>query len=145
MPVRKLVSTRTEKSKILKQILNLNLILGLKTVKGVLHIKSVLKVIELQKKLFVNEIELGQEVFIPQRLSDKSLPKSFMFYDPIVRIIQELVSDERKEFFHSQNLLNYKNFKNNSLKFYLYDKFIGAEASQKQTFKYSVVNKKEEK
>jgi hypothetical protein len=52
-----------------------------------------------------------------------------MFYDPIVRIIQELVSDERKEFFHSQNLLNYKNFKNNSLKYYLYDKFIGAEAS----------------
>ena len=119
--------------------------MALKTLRGVLQIKSVLKLIELQKKLFVNEIEFGQEVFIPHRLCDPSLPKSFMFYDPIVLIIQDLVSDERKEFFHSQNLLNYKNFKNNSLKFYLYDKLIGAEASQKQTFKYSVVNKKEEK
>ena len=131
MPVRKLVATRSHKSKIVKQIINLNLILALKTLKGILHIKSVLKVIELHKKLFVNEIELGQEVFIPQRLSDKSLPKSFMFYDPILRIIQDLVSDDRKEFFHCQNLLNYKNFKNNSLKYYLYDKLIGAEASQK--------------
>jgi hypothetical protein len=47
MPVRKLVSTRTEKSKILKQIINLNLILALRTVRGVLQIKSVLKLIEL--------------------------------------------------------------------------------------------------
>ena len=65
MPVRKLVATRSHKSKILKQIINLNLILALKTLKGILHIKSVLKVIELHKKVFVNEIELGHEVFIP--------------------------------------------------------------------------------
>ena len=65
MPVRKLVTVRTEKTKILKQIMNLNLILALKTLKGILYIKSVLKVIELHKKVFVNEIELGHEVFIP--------------------------------------------------------------------------------
>ena len=59
MPVRKLVATRTMKSKILKQIINLNLILALKTLKGIYYIKSVLKVIELHKKAFVNEIELG--------------------------------------------------------------------------------------
>lgn len=45
--------------------MNLNLILALKTLKGILYIKSVLKVIELHKKVFVNEIELGHEVFIP--------------------------------------------------------------------------------
>ena len=65
MPVRKLVTVRTEKTKILKKIMNLNLILALKTLKGILYIKSVLKVIELHKKVFVNEIELGHEVFIP--------------------------------------------------------------------------------
>lgn len=59
MPIRKLVAVRLTKSKIQKQIINLNLILALKTIKGVLQIKSVLKLIELQKKLFVNEIELG--------------------------------------------------------------------------------------
>ena len=43
----------------MRQMMIINMVLTLKAVKGVLLIKSILKIIELQKKLFVKDIELG--------------------------------------------------------------------------------------
>lgn len=55
------------------------------------------------KDLFIMDIEQGQEVFIPKELSQDHLPLSFRFYDPILMLIQEQVSEESRELFNIQN------------------------------------------
>lgn len=42
-------------------------------------------------------------MFIPKELSQDHLPLSFRFYDPILMMIQEKVSDESREHFNLQN------------------------------------------
>ena len=43
--------------------------------------------IKLAKQLFTQEIEQGSEAYIPVELSQKELPLSFRFYDPIIKIV----------------------------------------------------------
>ena len=45
------------------------------------------------------DIEQGSEAFIPKALSQDSLPLSFRFYDPIIKIVQGLMTDEKKAHF----------------------------------------------
>ena len=68
------------------------------------------KLIEIQKDIFMLDIQQGQESFIPQELSQDHLPASYKFYDPIVQIIESSISDDRKEFFYSKNKLKHKNY-----------------------------------
>ena len=44
------------------------------------------------------ELEQGQEVKIPSTLCQQSLPRSFRYYDPIVKIVQTLVSLAKKKY-----------------------------------------------
>jgi len=57
--------------------------------------------------MFVYDIAMGQEVFIPHDLSMDAFPKSFRYYDPIFQIIIDSLGDERKEYFHSKNIEKY--------------------------------------
>jgi len=57
--------------------------------------------------MFIDDISMGQEVFIPKDLSQDIYPKSFRYYDAIFHIIHDSISDDRKEFFHSKNLEKY--------------------------------------
>lgn len=66
---------------------NIKLLINMKAICGVLFIKSLIKREELAKYLFVNEIEDGQEVYIPQELSQDKLAPSFKYYDPILAFI----------------------------------------------------------
>jgi hypothetical protein len=43
------------------------------------------------------------EIMIPENLGQTSQPLSFRFYDPILSIVQENISDDRKEFFYTRN------------------------------------------
>lgn len=52
-----------------------------------------LKEIELMRKIFILDIEQGDEVVIPDSLSQKSLPLSYQFYDPILNIVQQQVCE----------------------------------------------------
>lgn len=58
----------------------------------IFYIIATLKKYELVKKMFVLEMELGQEVYIPKLLSCDKYPLSFRFYDPIIQIINHLFS-----------------------------------------------------
>lgn len=51
------------------------------------YLMAVIKKIELQKAMFVLELEQGQEVFIPNELSCDSYPQGFRFYDPIIQVV----------------------------------------------------------
>jgi len=51
--------------------------------KGEVYNFLLMKSIDLTKKLFVLDIEQGNEVWIPKSLSLDGYPKSFQYYDPI--------------------------------------------------------------
>ena len=57
---------------------------------------AVIKKIELQKAMFVLELEQGQEVYIPNELSCDSYPQGFRFYDPIIQIVNHLFSQDNQ-------------------------------------------------
>lgn len=44
----------------------------------------------------MTEAEQGLEIFIPKDLSMDGLPKGYQYYDPIIQILQENISAERK-------------------------------------------------
>ena len=62
-----------------------------------------LKRIQIAKELFTLEIEQGSEAFIPVELSQKSLPLSFRFYDPILKMVRELISEDSQDFLLLKN------------------------------------------
>lgn len=53
-----------------------------------------LKDIELIKKMFVLDIEQGEEVAIPHDLYIPNLPLSYQFYDPLQNIVESMISEE---------------------------------------------------
>ena len=44
-------------------------------------------------------IEQGEEAYIPKELTQKMLPQSFRYYDPVIKIVQELIPDDKREKF----------------------------------------------
>ena len=69
------------------------MILGVKGLKGILYVELLLEKIRIMKEMFLNEIEDGGETFIPRDLSQDNFPMSFRYYDPIIAIISENISD----------------------------------------------------
>lgn len=77
----------------------LKFFVNLKIARGILWIRFLQEKIRLSKKLFLIELELGEETFICKDLSLDSLPKSFHFYDGILNFIKENISKEKLKFF----------------------------------------------
>ena len=55
-----------------------------------------LKQIQIVKQIFILDIEQGDEVVIPKELSQRCLPLSYQFYDPILNIISANISEEMR-------------------------------------------------
>ena len=83
----------------------LNLFINLKIASGYLFIEFMLKKIDLQKKLFLNELEQGEETFICKDLSLNRLPTSFHFYDGILNYIKENISKDKLQFYSLKSTL----------------------------------------
>jgi hypothetical protein len=64
-----------------------------------------LEMMRQQKIMFVLELEQGQSCKIPPALSQKKLPQSFRYYDPLVRITQNFASEAKREFLNMQTNL----------------------------------------
>ena len=71
--------------------------LSMKAISGLAYIHCLLKRIDVCKQLFVIEVELGEAAFIPAELSQKQLPASMHFYDPVLAIVWDRVSPSTKE------------------------------------------------
>ena len=54
-----------------------------------------MKKIQIEKEVFLAKIEQGKEVFIPPDLSINMFPKSFRYYDFILRLIHENISKDK--------------------------------------------------
>ena len=74
-------------------LFKLSMITGSRCIQGTLFLEAVLKKINIVKELFIQELEQGKDCFIPKDLSQDHLPYSFRYYDPIIRIVQRLISD----------------------------------------------------
>lgn len=48
-------------------------------------------------------IEQGEEVYIPKELAQNKLPQSFRYYDPAIKIAQELMAPDKKLDFAKKN------------------------------------------
>ena len=73
------------------------MILGLKCLRHDLFLIILLEKIKLMKEIFIYEVEQKIETFIPPDLSQDALPFSFRFYDPIIALIQENISNHTRE------------------------------------------------
>lgn len=83
----------------------LKLVLGLKSLPGILYVRALLHKIEISKQIFVMDVQDGQEVFILRELSQQQFPLSFRYYDPLILIVQERMTDESKDFYKLKNSL----------------------------------------
>lgn len=94
----------------------------LRALSGMAYLRCLLRRIELSKEMFILDIEGGHEVFIPKDLSQDKLPYSMRYYDPIIAIVQENVSEFSRDQFNLRNFVAYnvhtsEDFKRNLLAF----------------------------
>jgi hypothetical protein len=61
--------------------------------------------IKILKELFVLDLEQGIEVHIPKILSQQSLPYSFRYYDPVIQMVQSIVSEQKTKLLGIQTSL----------------------------------------
>jgi len=87
---------------LMKQYLKLRLVLALGLLHGLFFIETLLRKIKLAKQIFVLDLEQGQEVFILSDLSQRNLPLSFRYYDPIIKIVFNRMTQESKQYFSMQ-------------------------------------------
>lgn len=67
------------------------------------YLRLTLKEIQISKQLFVFNVELGDEAFIPKHLNAKDLGQCYRFYNPVLSIIQEMCSDNKKNLYIERN------------------------------------------
>ena len=65
-----------------------------------------LKKYNIVKEIFILEIELGRKVLIPDLLSQSYLPLSFTFYDPIINIVQQRLSVDKRNYSQVKKNIN---------------------------------------
>ena len=68
-----------------------------------LYLEGMIQKIKLHKEQYALQIELGNEVFIPTELSQDEFPMSFRYYDSILNVLDDTISNERKELFFIRN------------------------------------------
>lgn len=122
--------------------LKLKLLLSMKAINGELFLQVILRCIQLQKEIFLLEVEEGREVYIPQELSQDHLPHSFRYYDPILKLIQDCCSRNQKESFRTGFDINVKRIQDDDWMVWLNRVFGGWD--EKPAFKHSKVNDKTE-
>lgn len=79
------------------QISRILLLFFIGAVSKILYVKLKLRFINLTKALFLLDVNLGNEVYIPDQLSQSVLPHSFRYYDFLLMFIKENISNNLRE------------------------------------------------
>ena len=85
----------------------LTMAISMRAIRGLAYLKCWLRRIELVRELFLMEIERGHEVLIPYYMSQDQYPASMRYYDPIIAIVQENISEVARHQFAMKNLVAY--------------------------------------
>lgn len=78
------------------QLTKVKFMLGVGGLTDLFYLKAVLRKIQLQKAMFVLELEQGQEVYVPNELSCDTYPQGFRYYDPIIQIVNHLFTADNQ-------------------------------------------------
>lgn len=92
-----------------------------------------LKIYKIEKEIFLLNFEQGHEVLIPKELAQDSLPISFRYYDPIIMLIQDKLSRERREYYKIKKQLGLIFEEKLSLKNQLQEYLYGEDPGTKKT------------
>lgn len=76
-------------------------------VTGTHYIMTKIYIYILIKQLFILNFEQGTEVLIPVAYRMEKMPSSFQFYDPIICIIRDHLSEFRRQTFLLKKQLGY--------------------------------------
>ena len=96
-----------------------------------------IRIYQLEKVLFLHRFELGLEVLIPDSLSQNHLPLSYRYYDPIICLIQEKLSRERRDYFRIKKQMSMLFDQKLSLRNQLKKTFVAEHTTEKA--KYNVI------
>ena len=69
----------------------------MKCVKHILYVKVALKRIELARKIFLFDVQLGKSIYVPKELQIDSCSLGFRYYDPIFNTLQEGLPNDFKQ------------------------------------------------
>ena len=78
----------------------INMVMTMRVLQDMFFIKALLLKIELMKRRFVLELEQGAETYIPSDLSTRDLPVSFRFYDPVLKMVDNLIDPNTRQYFN---------------------------------------------
>ena len=121
----------------------LKFFVNLKIARGMLYIRFLQEKIRISKKLFLIELELGEETLICKDMQLEHLPKSYHYYDGILNYIKESISKEKLKFFSLKSTMQNFYDKRSDVKLAILKLFCaGADEGEELTFKPQVVNKK---
>lgn len=59
--------------------------------------------IKLAKNILLHELEQGFEVYIPNELSQDQLPMNFWYYDSLLKIVENMLSNDFKRLVEFKN------------------------------------------
>ena len=113
--IRNLINYKFQLKSKRRMYVKLKTILAIRAGKTEMFIRVLLKCIQLQKELFVLELEQGQQVFIPNELNQKGLPYSFRYYDPILSYVYDYCTDEKRQVFATQHKMNMERIKHDDV------------------------------
>lgn len=91
-----------ERAKKLQVLSRIDLITKLPLLQGQQYITAILTKYKITKEIFVMDLELGHSIQIPKLLQQPNLPHSFSYYDPIIQIVQSLVSHKKSKLLGTQ-------------------------------------------
>jgi hypothetical protein len=128
-----------------KQLTKVKFMIAVGGLIDIFYIKCMLRKISLMKKMFVLELEQGQEVFIPKDLTCDNYPISYHYYDPIIQIVNHFFSAESRLYFTLKTEFNLSRLKDSDwqkqflIKLGVYE----SDETCKLTYKHQLINIKE--
>jgi hypothetical protein len=73
------------------------MVIGTRSIKGILFNLALKKKLQTVRELFMMDIEEGIDTLIPKDLRQDNLALSYRFYDPIIAIIIENITNEKRK------------------------------------------------
>ena len=132
---RNFVKFKSEIKKRQERLYNLRLILNMGMVHDEIFILCCLAKIALTREIFVIQIEVGTETFIPMDLCQDQWPASYRYYDSILNMVLYKCSEQRKELLQIKNNFNMQLIEKTDIKIKLFEK-LGVGYDDKLTFKH---------
>ena len=100
------VSYKFKRYKLEKNLHKIKNLLVSRQITGPRFIMAWIKIFDITKQVFLLELEQDSDVLIPIELSQDKLPMSFRYYDPIIMLIQEKLSKNRRSYLMVKKQVN---------------------------------------